>query len=80
MPDRAYHIARRPRARQKHVAGDLTQDITDEQDGNACLVLGVGEVQVFLEVVQAGKGDGIAVWHLLGLGKWLRSSETYQGS
>lgn len=61
------HVPRRTSSGQEHVAGNLTEDVADEEDGNAGLVLGVGEVEVLLEVVQAGQGDGIAIYCWLGL-------------
>jgi hypothetical protein len=39
----------------------LAEEVADEEDGDAGLILGAGEVEVFFEVVEAGEGDGVAV-------------------
>lgn len=55
------HVTGRPSAVQEHVAGNLTKQITDEQDGNAGLILCAGEVEFLLKVVQAGKSDSVTI-------------------
>jgi hypothetical protein len=58
------HVARRPGTVEKHVGGDLAEEIADEEDGDTGLVLCAGEVEVFFEVVEAGEGDGVAVLNI----------------
>ena len=57
----AYHVSRRARTSQEHVAGDLTKDIPYIQDGHTSLVLRVSEVQVFLDVIETSESDGVSV-------------------
>lgn len=76
----AYHVAGGTRAREEHVAGNLAEDVADKEDGHACLVLGVGELEVFLKIVEAGQGDGIAVCVMSEDEGSTRRRETYQDS
>lgn len=48
------HVARGPRAVQKHVAGDLAEKVAYKEDADACLVLRAAEIQVFFQVVETG--------------------------
>lgn len=55
------HVVGRAQARDEHVGGDLAENVADEEDGDAGLVLGAGEVGVGFEGAEAGEGDGVAV-------------------
>lgn len=55
------HVVGGSKAGDEHVGGDLAEDVADEEDGDAGLVLGAGEVGVGFEGAEAGEGDGVAV-------------------
>lgn len=45
----------------EHVGGDTHKDVTDEEDGDACLVLSVGDAEVVLERAETSESDSISV-------------------
>ena len=57
----ATHIARRASSVEEHVGGDLTQEITDEENGHTGLVFCAAEVEILLKIVKAGECNGISV-------------------
>lgn len=57
----ATHVARRTSSVEEHVAGDLTQQIADEEDGHTGLVLCTGEIEILLKIIKTGESDSIAI-------------------
>jgi hypothetical protein len=55
------HVAGRASSVEEHVGRDLTQEITDEQDGDTGLVLCTGEVEVLLKIIKTSESNGVAI-------------------
>jgi hypothetical protein len=55
------HVDARLDARDEHVAGDLHEDVADEEDGDGGVELNSCHTEVFFQVVQTRLGDGVAV-------------------
>lgn len=59
LPDS--HVPRGAGTRQKHVAGYLPKEISNEQNADAGLILSPCKVEILLQVIQTGKGNGISL-------------------
>ena len=55
------HVSTWAGPRQEHIGRDLSQQISDEKDRYTGLVLGAGEIEVFLKIIDPGKGNRVSV-------------------
>lgn len=51
----------RARARQDEVAGDLAEDVADEEDRDGRVEVGARHAQVSLETLDSGGSQGVAI-------------------